>query len=777
MRPKVIVGLEDWTLTGPCIFAERLTRELSNAGWDARVLLTESHTKHVQEKPTLRARPNDIKIEDLPAGYNDSWGMRWDILIRYLEEQAPCIYIMLSDWRNNIIAPRLSNRVYLIGLIQADYELEYNQASRLGHHWNAIVAVSDILQFSLVHRIPHLAPRAVTIRNAVPALDRIPEKPQSSPLCIAYSGELRYGQKRLGDLVKIAFELEARKIPYQLSFIGDGPMRSELEEQTRALIANGNVQFLGRLTSPELLLELEKQHVFVLTSEFEGLSIALLEAMSRGCVPVVSDLATQSLVIKDGVNALCAPISDIGTFADHLGTLAENPALLQKLAEAAFQSIIDGAYRVEDMLNSYLQLFEKIDTAAQAGKFVRWRGRMLAPPEYVGNVGILPGYYLDDRDYVNHTPMWPNAPTLSDSRTKKKTLSSTPATVTGPVGLKDYTVIVASPWGQISGVDIFSGHLVRQLRKRGINAKILGERVLNDRSGLALPDDIPNDSLEIQAGTPWFLRWPKIVSYLESQGPCIYLPNYDFSASSVCPQLSNQVKVIGIAHSDDPAHYDHMIRLRDASNAIVGVSQAITEHIERMSPGLKTRLHTIPYGVELPPSRPARSDTDESSPLRIVYVGRLVNYQKRVNDLIEIAQGLESRQIPFRMTIVGDGAEYDNLQAKGHELIQKGRLHMAGKMSNEEVPEVLRQNDVFLLTSYFEGCSVSLLEAMANGAVPVVSAIRSGVPELIREGENGLLAPVGNIEHFVNQLSFLYHHPEQRNRMSKAAYETIRDNG
>ena len=100
--------------------------------------------------------------------------MRWEALVRYLEERAPCSYLMLHDWRNNVVASRLSDRVFLIGLIQADHELDYEQAGRLGHLWNAIVTVSDPLHFTLASRFPHLIPRIVTIRNAVPCLASVP---------------------------------------------------------------------------------------------------------------------------------------------------------------------------------------------------------------------------------------------------------------------------------------------------------------------------------------------------------------------------------------------------------------------------------------------------------------------------------------------------------------------------------------------------------------------------------------------------------------------------
>jgi len=166
-RPRVIAGIPSWTIGGPCVLSERLVRGLTKAGWDARILLTETGSRNVHWQAAELARPLDIHFDLLPAGRDDSWGMRWNALIRYLEERSPCIYLMSTDWRGNVVAPRLSDRVRLIGFVHADYELEYDQAERLGHCWNAIVTVSEVLQFKLAHRLPHLAPRLLAIRNGV----------------------------------------------------------------------------------------------------------------------------------------------------------------------------------------------------------------------------------------------------------------------------------------------------------------------------------------------------------------------------------------------------------------------------------------------------------------------------------------------------------------------------------------------------------------------------------------------------------------------------------
>ena len=57
--------------------------------------------------------------------------------------------------------------------------------------------------------------------------------------------------------------------------------------------------------------------------------------------------------------------------------------------------------------------------------------------------------------------------------------------------------------------------------------------------------------------------------------------------------------------------------------------------------------------------------------------------------------------------------------------------------------QILEQQDAYILTSEFEGMPNALNEAMARGCVPVVTDIRSGIPELVRYGVNGYRVPVG----------------------------------
>jgi len=89
-----------------------------------------------------------------------------------------------------------------------------------------------------------------------------------------------------------------------------------------------------------------------------------------------------------------------------------------------------------------------------------------------------------------------------------------------------------------------------------------------------------------------------------------------------------------------------------------------------------------------------------------------------------------------------------------------------------EPAEILAISDAFILPSYWEGCPTSLLEAMAFG-IPCVATSVGGIPEIIKDGENGILIPPKDPVALANALATLFQSPELRNKLSQSARATF----
>ena len=338
-------------------------------------------------------------------------------------------------------------------------------------------------------------------------------------------------------------------------------------------------------------------------------------------------------------------------------------------------------------------------------------------------------------------------------------------------------VIVASPRWVVNGVNVFSENLVRGLSARGENAQLLitGSNE-GDAKLMPLPRDIRVHHLPVENRRSWRARWNCMIDYLKDRAPCIYIPNHDYDYSCVAPALPRNVGVVGVVHSDHPQHYAHAHHLGKLWNATVAVSQSIAENLASSEPALATRMRVIHHGVRAEPEL-RRPRIDRSSPLRIVYVGRLVEEQKRVFDLPRIMEALERRGVPATLTVVGGGEDRQALESLASPCVERGAIRFAGILSNKEITRELRDHDALILTSEYEGFPLAVLEAMAWGCIPVVTAIRSGIPELVRDGDNGYVVGVGDIEAFAERLAGLQRDAQLRERLSQRAFGSLHEGG
>jgi len=104
----------------------------------------------------------------------------------------------------------------------------------------------------------------------------------------------------------------------------------------------------------------------------------------------------------------------------------------------------------------------------------------------------------------------------------------------------------------------------------------------------------------------------------------------------------------------------------------------------------------------------------------------------------------------------------------------KGAVHYLGKLDLTEVRSFLTQADIFLIPSLWENCPYSCLEAMASGCA-IVSSNQGGLPELIQDGENGLLAANEHADSYIVNLQRLLEDQPLRERLGKVARKTIED--
>ncbi len=211
------------------------------------------------------------------------------------------------------------------------------------------------------------------------------------------------------------------------------------------------------------------------------------------------------------------------------------------------------------------------------------------------------------------------------------------------------------------------------------------------------------------------------------------------------------------------------------SDRVMGCSEALTSDLIRH--GLSRRkaltVHNgIPFrdeapdpGVRLEVRRELGIDPTDP----VLLVAARLSEEKGLTYLLEAMPLLWRERPEAWLLIAGDGPQARILQERAEAL--GGRIRMLGMRS--DVPRLMAAADVFCLPSLVEGLPLALAEAMGHG-LPAVASRVGGVPELIREGETGLLVPPRDPEQLAQKLLLLLGDPALRQQVGSAGRALVR---
>ena len=201
---------------------------------------------------------------------------------------------------------------------------------------------------------------------------------------------------------------------------------------------------------------------------------------------------------------------------------------------------------------------------------------------------------------------------------------------------------------------------------------------------------------------------------------------------------------------------------------VVVLSDSWRQRLSRRLPGAS--LHIIPNGVPMPPTGPPTGRRlSPDGCVRLLFLGNLCR-SKGVWELIEAAKGL-----PDYIHVIFVGGEADvGIWAAAEQAIRVGHLErkvsLVGPAQGDAKHQWFRDADIFVLPSHAEGLPVSMLEAMAAG-LPVVVTPVGAIPEVISDGREGLIVPVGDVPALQTALLRLVKDKMLRTRLGAAAQQ------
>jgi len=202
----------------------------------------------------------------------------------------------------------------------------------------------------------------------------------------------------------------------------------------------------------------------------------------------------------------------------------------------------------------------------------------------------------------------------------------------------------------------------------------------------------------------------------------------------------------------------------------VTVSEVNAAHLRQICPEAASRIHRLYNGIDLSLFRPA--PVARRHPRLIVAVGRLVE-KKGFADLIEACALLRDKGVPLRCRIIGDGPLQADLAARIASRDLGQVVELAGPMPQERLVRALGAATLVTLPCIVtadgdrDGLPTVLLEAMAR-ALPVVTTTVNGGPEIVAQGETGLIVPPQDPRALAQALGRLLSDPQTAQSFGRA---------
>jgi glycosyltransferase involved in cell wall biosynthesis len=251
--------------------------------------------------------------------------------------------------------------------------------------------------------------------------------------------------------------------------------------------------------------------------------------------------------------------------------------------------------------------------------------------------------------------------------------------------------------------------------------------------------------------------------------------HFSSTVGLICRRIFPQtmsMTIHGPVEFDDAANF----RLGDkiaASSFVCAISNYARSQLMKASPyRYWSKIEVSPLGIDPSVFKPhpfrAAPETFE-----IVCIGRLVSV-KAQHVLIDAVQALKKRNRRVRLRLIGDGPDRLELERTVSERGLTDQVIFEGWRNQQEILELYREADIFALASFAEGVPVALMEAMAM-QIPCVATRITGIPELIRDGIDGLLVAPSNVEELTDALERLIEDPALRQELGTSGRIRVKE--
>ena len=573
--------------------------------------------------------------------------------------------------------------------------------------------------------LPPVIPNPVMI----PVADEVPRSfPEDGPIRLVCLGRLDK-VKRVDVFVRLARALEDREPGrYRFRVLGDGRERRALESLAGSLGLSGTVEFAGGVA--DVPGELDRADIVPMFSAGEGGPFTVLETIARGRVPVV-------LRAGGAVNSLPPELGEcfvselsVEAYADKVADIVANSSQYLERVHAAKRELYDRASFHDLALDRLYDEALGRPAGSQPAESTRTKVLHLITRLIIGGAQentIASVERVNPERYDSR--LWCGPQTGSEGSLFQDARDRGEA----PRVLANL-VREISPWRDLV-VTVQLMHLLRRGRfdivhthssKAGIVGRIAAKL----------------------AGVPHIIHTVHGWGFHEHMNPVVRL-GYVISEKVMKPltrplvTVSNRTTAVGLAAGIGRPEDYRLIRS--------GIPLSRFGPDPARGSDARKRL-----GI-------AEGDVVVGS------VGRLTP-QKNPMDFVRVASGLLDRHKNVEFLYVGDGPMRDSIESAVAERGIAEKVRLLGL--RDDVPDLLRAMDVFILTSLWEGLPRVVLQALATG-LAVVAYDTAGIGEAVKEGQNGYMVEPGAVGEMVELLDRLVADASLRAAMGRAAAEEL----
>jgi glycosyltransferase involved in cell wall biosynthesis len=347
---------------------------LSNLGHEVYFITLEPRYEFIIGKgyPTLlkilSGEPNNVRIIKKRVGHEFEFGTPEYITYTYrkmiIDHLEPGIPIIPSDY--NLIwsaSCSLANRYPIIGILHCDITYYYDLAGQFAKQLSLVVGVSNRITKKFREQHPEIDPKiACTLYYGTSFPKTIPlENNNGNILNLIFIGRFEAPEKRAADLFNICVLLAAQNIAFHLDIVGNNPSNDEKYiEHFRKLGIERYITLRGWLSKTEIFDLLVASDTLLLTSDWEGTPIVMMEALSCGC----SFVGTRVSGVEDFENhplaQNCLKVFEIGDIKDAVDKIQTVCSIPEKVRRTAARKLAESYFNIDVCMEKYIDAIDAI---------------------------------------------------------------------------------------------------------------------------------------------------------------------------------------------------------------------------------------------------------------------------------------------------------------------------------------------------------------------------------------------------------------------------------